>query len=223
MKPQEIFSFKEGQFMFLEIPGVTRADGSALKNAYSIGTTSHFLQETGEIGFIVKKASIDGVSDFLTQRIQVGDRVHMKGPLGHFFDKHQSQNYLMISIGSGVTPIVSLYEHLVHESKEYNKIANIFGERYIDEVLPSVRKLFTDEQKTKDSIRHYCCLSREEQPPKGRHTWYVQTQLENALQFLENPNDLHVFLCGKPAMCDEVEQILETHGINKTQCTVEKY
>ena len=70
-RPEQKFTFLEGQFMMLEILGHTRLDGKALKNSYSIATTSHMLQEQGEIGFVVKKASDDGVSDFLTTKTKI--------------------------------------------------------------------------------------------------------------------------------------------------------
>lgn len=219
-RPTSLFEFQEWQFMFIEIPGRTRANWKALKNAYSIATTNAFLQKNGEIWFIVKKASEDGVSHFLTQQIQVGYEVMMMGPLGHFVDHKKAENYLMISIWSWVTPIYALYEHLVNEWQEYWKIANIFGERYWDDVLPSIRNLFQSE---KSNISHYLCLSREKNLPENWYKGYVQTQLDKALQFLDDLNNTHVFLCGKPVMCDEVQNILQEKWFTKEQFTIEKY
>ncbi len=223
-KPSQKFEFREGQFMFLEIPWRLKKNGKVLKNAYSIATTNQFLQQKGEIGFIVKKASDDGVSHFLTQEVAIGYEIMMTGPLGHFVDHHKAKNYLMISIWSGVTPIFSLYDHLINEGQEFGKIANLFGERYADDVLWSIEELF--HHKT-EHIQNYLCLSREEEKngscPSGRHTWYVQTQLESALKFLWDANDIHVFLCGKPAMCDDVQTELLAKWFTKEQLTIEKY
>jgi NAD(P)H-flavin reductase len=51
---------------------------------------------------------------------------------------------------------------------------------------------------------------------------YVQDVLDDALQFLET-QDITVFICGLPAMCDDVAQILQHKGIEKQRLIIEKY
>lgn len=74
---EESFTFSEGQFMMLE----TSIGSVVKKKPYSIATTHRMLQEEKLIGFIVKKVSEEGMSDFLTQKIQLGDTITMKGAL----------------------------------------------------------------------------------------------------------------------------------------------
>jgi len=42
------------------------------------------------------------------------------------------------------------------------------------------------------------------------------------LVFLDT-QDMTVFVCGLPAMCDEVAQILQDKGIDKSRLIIEKY
>lgn len=91
----------------------------------------------------------------------------MKGPLGHFVDPRNRFSYegvprfLCISIGSGLTPIYSLYRAWLHED-EPMYIANIFGERHRDQVLPSVHASFQPQiSHETHHIRHRCCLSKQ--------------------------------------------------------------
>ena len=219
-RPQEKFTFQEWQFMFIEIPNQVRENWKSLKNAYSIWTTSKQLAETWEIGFIVKKASEDGVSNYLTQQVQVWDEIVLKGPLWHFVDKKLSKIYLFISIGSWVTPIYSLYDHLLHESKQYDQIINLFGERYTSEILPSILTLFQDHN---PKITNFFCLSKEENLPQWWSKWYVQASLDKALDLLVSSDDAHAFICGKPQMCDEVSEKLLSVWFTKSQMTIEKY
>jgi NAD(P)H-flavin reductase len=51
---------------------------------------------------------------------------------------------------------------------------------------------------------------------------YVQDGLDSALEFL-NTQDIIVFICGLPAMCDDVAQILQDKGIEKQRLIIEKY
>jgi ferredoxin-NADP reductase len=74
-----------------------------------------------------------------------------------------SDKYLLISIGSGVTPIVSLYKHLA-KSKPSAQIVNIYGERHAQDILPSIQELFIDNA----SMHNILYLSQEESLPAQR-------------------------------------------------------
>lgn len=218
--PIEKFEFKEWQFMFITIPNRTRENGKALKNAYSIWTTNKLLQETWEIWFIVKKASEDWVSHYLTKEVKLWDEVEMSGPLWHFFDKKLASRYFFITIWSWVTPVYAIFEKLLRETGDYSRIINIFGERYKEDVLPSIYELFQDHN---ERITNYCCFSREEKLPQWWSSWYVQDYLEQGLAKVTNPHDTHFFICGKPVMCNEISAILIDKGFTKEQMTIEKY
>ena len=49
-----------------------------IKKPYSIASTSRQMQESKQISFVVKKASEDGMSHYLTQTIQPGDQITLK-------------------------------------------------------------------------------------------------------------------------------------------------
>jgi len=68
--------FCEGQFVMIE----REINGKLVKKPYSIATTNQQLQETKQLGVIVKKTSNDGMSDRLTQKIEIGNQVVLKGP-----------------------------------------------------------------------------------------------------------------------------------------------
>jgi len=52
-----------------------------IKKPYSIASTSLQMQESKQISFVVKKASEDGMSHYLTQDITSGDQITVKGPV----------------------------------------------------------------------------------------------------------------------------------------------
>ena len=160
------------------------------------------MHEHGILGTIVKKSSDEGMSAFLTQGIAVGDTVSLTGPLGHFVDPGDSDHYLMISVGSGLTPIYAHFSHLVFEQQQFGKIAHIYGERYASHLLPDVRQALAHHD---PRVRHWCFLSQESSDllPHGRSAGYVQDGLDEALAFL-GTTDITVFVCGIPAMVDEV-------------------
>lgn len=110
-------------------------------------------------------------------------------------------------------------------------IANIFGERYADQVLPSVYDHFhSSVSHPTHQVHHRCCLSRQEKLPSTwshRYKGYVQKHIPAAVDFLrshEEGGPIHAFICGKPSMCDEVSALLqEDYAISPSHCTIEKY
>ena len=107
-KTEQPISFLEGQFMMIHC---TKTDGTIKKKPYSIATPA-FLSEGSRIGFLVKQESVEGCSEYLTQSIQEGDSVELRGPVGHFIDSKRYKNYLFVSTGSGLAPCLSLLQGL---------------------------------------------------------------------------------------------------------------
>jgi len=210
--------FQEGQFMFLERLWFTYPDGKLMKNAYSIGTTNSLLQDKGIIGTIVKKSSEGGMSDYLTQHIKIGERIKITLPLGHFIDKKISHNYVFISIGSGITPVYAIYNQLI-ETGNFNYIINIFGDRYKENILSIVQQNYKSDDYR---IKHLLYLSQEKDLPLSRKKGYVQDGLDVVFETF-NWQEFQIFLCGKPAMVDDVVAILLDKGVQKHYIHFEKY
>lgn len=217
-KPEQSFSFQEGQFIFLERIWFAYPDGKAMKNAYSIGTTNKLLQEKWIIGTIVKKSTEWGMSEYLTKKIAIGDTINMTGPLGHFIDNKISHNYVFMSIGSGITPVFALYNKLLEE-KKFDRIVNVFGERYKENLLSSVVDAYNNNSET---IQQFLYLSQEKDLPDWRESWYIQQALDIIFDIFAKEK-FQVFLCGKPVMVDDVVAILTDRWVEKDYIHFEKY
>lgn len=214
-QPEHTFSFTEGQFCMIE----AEINGKVIKKPYSIATTNQMLQEEKCIWFVVKKASENGMSDFLTQSITLGDQVTLKWALGHYIDPKVHENYLFISIWSGLSPNFWIFQHLVSESGAYNRIVNILGERTAQELVPYIQDRFT--QHGSDRITNFFCLSQELVIHSEYTQWYVQTKLADAVALLGTATTC--FVCGSPAIVTDVIYQLTTLGIAREDIIVEKY
>lgn len=128
-----------------------------LKKPYSIATTNQELQEDGTIWFVVKKVREGYMSEYLTAGINVGDTLHLQWPVWHMTDTGAYDNYLFISVGSGLSPMIGLYESIVAK-QQFTKVAMLYWERYADHVLASTRELFAKEI---DNTKKIMFLSRE--------------------------------------------------------------
>ena len=198
--PLDIFSFHAGQFAFIEIPGQKDIDNKALKKAYSIGSTNAQLQTDRTFTTIVKKTRDGGMSDYLTQKLHIGETVTCTAPLGHLAKESRHQTYLLISTGSGITPIYSIYQTLV-ASGQYDKIAHIYGERHQDFLIDSI----SSSRQDSEHIKHFLYLSQDQK--NGRQKGHIQASIDKALQFLDTKN-IQVYSCGKPSMVEDIAKIL---------------
>ena len=209
-------SFQEGQFMLLG----AEIDGKLVKRSYSISSTNQILQEKNIICFGIKRTS-DGVfSTWAMQVAKIWDTITMTWPLGKFVDQGQSGNYLFLSVGSGLYPCLSLYDQLLQTDK-YHKIVNLFGEKQKEHIPDSVISSFTI---TNDRIYNQICLSRimHDQQPHLYRSGRIQGALDDALAFLWT-HDISVFLCGRPDMCKEMQEVLLDKWIAKERIMIEKY
>lgn len=206
--------FLAGQFMLL----TATINGAVIKRSYSIATTPALLQEKWLIGFSIKLVE-DGVfSTRATQVANIGDKLTMTWGLGRMIDDASNDTYLLICAGSGLSPIYSIYHDLMLQERNI-RIANIFGERYYADVLADVYRDWVSE--VGEWVYSQCYLSQDE------HIWYTQGRVQagivSALEWLETSN-IKVFLCGWPAMVDDVRDILtQQHWLDPSQIHFEKY
>jgi len=236
----ETFEFQEGQFVMIEV----EINGEIIKRPYSIATTNQCMQDNRHLWIVVKKTSDHGMSHYLTQAIQIGDTVGIKGPVGHYTDSKTHPNYLLISTWSGLSPNVGIFTHLIHESWKFEQIINLFGEKTYADIVPEIEAIFTGHNK--DKVTNIFHLSREDEsffnkqnilsPDKGKGSplgvgvwkpwitylpWRILSSVTQAIQHLWT--ETSCFVCGQPDMVEEVRGILEKLGVDREDITFEKY
>ena len=214
----EAFSFQEWQFVMLE----HEFDGKLVKRAYSIASTQREAREQWEIHFYVKKTEQPLFSHYLVTDIQIGDTLTMTWPLGHFIDNGSHSNYLFVSVWSWLWPILALKKKIIQQEQSYNKVFHLFGERYHHHTIQQCDELFLDCTNYSNVASHLY-LSREKDHSRPNHyrAGYVQDSIHHAINFLGI--DCKVFLCGLPAMVDDVRKQLIDAWIPKEHILFEKY
>jgi glycine betaine catabolism B len=107
-EPLKLFSYLPGQFMTLNLT----INGKIVRRSYTISSTPsrpHLISVT-----VKRVAAVDGqvpglVSNWLHDQLHVGDRITVSGPFGDFTcAKHPAPRLLLISGGSGITPMLSM-------------------------------------------------------------------------------------------------------------------
>ena len=96
------FHFMPGQFLTWELP----IDGEIVHRCYTAASSP---TRPYSLSITVKRVAGGPASNWLHDRLKVGDSLTAVGPLGDFtFLKHPAPKYLFLSGGSGITPLMSM-------------------------------------------------------------------------------------------------------------------
>lgn len=101
-------NYQSGQFVEL----VLDINGQSYQRYYSLSP----MTAKGTFSITVKKKTDGVVSCYLTEQLQVGQRVKLNLPQGNFVYKQQ-QKLLFICAGSGITPCYSIISDLLAQNK----------------------------------------------------------------------------------------------------------
>lgn len=118
------FSFRPGQFVMLELPGIDEAP-------FSISSSPSIH---GEIELCIRK--VGNLTNFLP-RVKRGTHVGIRGPFGKGFpmEEMHEQNVLLIAGGLGLVPLRAPIAYVVENRSHFKEINLIYGTKTIDQLL----------------------------------------------------------------------------------------
>ena len=97
----EQFSYRPGQFLTLRLP----LEGRYVPRCYSM-SSAPVLDDALRV--TVKRVDKGRGSNWVCDRVQVGDSIELMPPSGLFSPRNLSQNFLLLAGGSGITPVFSI-------------------------------------------------------------------------------------------------------------------
>jgi len=86
---------------------LTASDGYSAVRSYSIASAA---SSVGRIEITVERLEDGEVSPYLTQQVEVGDRLELRGPLGGWFvwRPEQREPIQLVAGGSGIVPLMAM-------------------------------------------------------------------------------------------------------------------
>ncbi|MDI9913967.1 benzoate 1,2-dioxygenase electron transfer component BenC [Rhodococcus sp. IEGM 1379] len=197
--------FLPGQYVNILVPGTE----STRSYSFSTGPTVE------NASFLVKITPGGLMSDYLSERAQVGDTLQLTGPMGSFFLRTQQRPALLLAGGTGLAPLLSILEKMRAERSEL-PVHLVYGVSSDDDLveLDTLRKYAeTLPQFTFD----YCVSDQGSSAPnKGYVTGLIEPK------HLDNGN-VDVYLCGPPPMVEAVRQHFKDVSITPTNFYFEKF
>ena len=206
--PPQLFAYQPGQFVTLKL----EIDGQPVQRAYSISSSPsrpHTLDIT------VKRVPPPAdspevppglVSNWLHDRLVVGDEIRLSGgPMGHFTcATHSAPKLLMISAGSGITPMLSMARWFYDTAQERDVVFFHSARSPRDIVALKELELMAAHQ---PHFRLAITVTRSElpQPWPGYSGRLTDTML---LNIAPDFGDRAIYVCGPERFMKGVKELL---------------
>lgn len=189
--------FEAGQYINIFV----KVDGCDTSRPYSIATAP---SERGYYDIIVARIFEGFVSDYLIDKLQVGQQVISTGPMGTFRYQpiHHKDHQVMIAGGSGITPMQSMTLETLYQGLD-RKITLFYGVRKLESAIN--HDLFKKLEKDHPNFTYVPVLSEEEN--SNYEHGFINSEIIK--KYVPKTEEATYFLCGPEAMntfC--VEQLL---------------
>jgi CDP-4-dehydro-6-deoxyglucose reductase/3-phenylpropionate/trans-cinnamate dioxygenase ferredoxin reductase subunit len=205
------FPYRAGQALLVASHGRTPL------RPYSIASAPEDAERDGHLELLVGVDPRGAAGPHLV--LEPGLQVDVDGPLGRFtFPEHpQERRFLFIAGGTGIAPLRAMMRHALnapHQEIGLFYSARTKGEfAYEDEWRELARQGRIEFRQT---------VTREATSPEdwgGTHGRIGQADLA---PFVHDPATL-CFICGPPALVDEMPKILEGLGVPRSRIKIEEW
>lgn len=200
------FQYDSGQFVLLH----HEVEGKPFRLPYSIACPA----QPGTIELCVRGMEEGPLAGFPCG-LEVGTQAAFEGPFGLFVPRHPERDALFVAHGTGIGPIRSIVQDLLRRNAEA-RLTLLVGARDEDSIL--YRDEWEQVQRSTPRFRFLPTLSQPSPSWSGRRG-YVQQHLP---EFFAQ-RDLAVYICGSPAMVDDVRSQFTAAGFDGHQLIYERY
>ena len=203
------FRYRQGQYLTLE----SEIDGEAVRRSYSICSGIN----DPEMQIAIKRVEGGVFSNHANEDMRAGDTVNVMPPQGSFYtelDPKREGDYLFISSGSGITPVVSNIKSILEEEPN-SKVTLLFGNQRSSSIM--FRETFSFLKNKYMTRFHWVnILSREDQGAdvlNGRLNNRKGAELNKQLISLGSYDEY--FICGPESMISEVSRGLRALNVDE--------
>jgi hypothetical protein len=214
-------NYMPGQHLPIDVD----VDGKKIGRRYTLSSSPSRL---GRYAISVKRMSGGRVSNALLDNLQVGDVLEAENPDGEFHLKpHHTQRLLLLSAGSGITPMLSMVRYLA----DHNQLDDVvfYHQCRTEKDIPCRAELEQLKREHPGLVVKFCLT----QPAidwfglKGRLSLSHIKQIKDAEQ-------RQVFVCGPDGFMQKAKSLLlkkglpedsyhqEAFGVSPVKATVEK-
>lgn len=215
---KEKFKFIQGQFLTLR----AQIDGEDVRRSYSICSGVN----DGHLRVGIKRVKGGKFSNYANDHFKPGTSVEVMPPQGSFYTEvkpGQKKNYMCISAGSGITPMISIIKTVL-DTEEESRVTLIYGNRRSNSVM------FKDElnfikNRYLNRFQWINIMNYEDQGAD-----LLNGRIDNAKGYaLQKAGLINIkevdeaFICGPEAMMSEVSRGFRIEGLREDQIHYELF
>lgn len=212
LRPNAHFTaFRPGAYVTLRL----RIDGKAVERSYSISSAP---SRDGLFSITVKRVEGGLVSNWLADHVRPGHILALSAPAGQFLlPATLPSKLLMLSAGSGITPVMSMLRQLVAERAPVEVTFVHFARSPRDIIFRDELMRIASEA---PHVRLVFCVEQTDDSWQGAEGRFSQRLLEEVAPDFRS---LDTFLCGPSAFMQAVVQTLESQGADLAKLRYERF
>lgn len=200
---------------------LTAEDGYQAQRSYSIASPP----EDKLLMLTVERIEDGEVSPYLTEGLQVGDQIELRGPIGGYFvwkandEKNDDSPLFLVAGGSGIVPLMAMIRHRdVAGSKVPTKL--LYSSRTFEDVIyrEELDRLAAEDPSLQ--VTHTLTRRQPENWTGFRRRIDGAMLAETAWQAAEKP---HAFSCGPTALVETVATYLQELGYEPERNKTERF
>ena len=192
------FSFRPGQFVMLELPGIGQAPFSISSSPVRHGDLELCIRAVGNF------------TNFL-DRVERGTKVGVSGPFGTHFplEKMQGNDLLLIGGGLGIVPLRSPLLSVLENRSRYGRVDIMYGAKSPAELLFT----YQYEEWQRFDINLGITVDRADKKWQGRTGLITELLKERINQTVSLRENTYAIVCGPPVMFHFVCKMLTEAGL----------
>lgn len=219
----ETFNYDPGQHLIIKF----NIDGKEVRRSYSLNSCPY---ENVPLEVTVKRVKNGLVSNFVNEKLKVGDELEIMIPQGRFYakiEKEAYKTYFLFAAGSGITPIISILKSVLVASP-YSAVNLFYGNTNQDTII--FKNELDDLQNQYPERLNVVHLLSNPKIWTSWEQWKGKTGRidPNAVEefITENPpiaQSTEYYICGPGAMNVSVRKTLMELGIPKELIHIEQF
>lgn len=206
------YQFNAGQYLTLR----THINGQELRRSYSICAAPY----QNELTVAVKKVSGGLFSTFANEQLKTGDTLDVMTPIGNFTlsgdivntnstAPETAKQYVFFASGSGITPIISLVKHILHEQPNAQVLLFYGNKNFESIIFREEIEALKNKYLQRLSVQHI--LSRESLGSPLFKGHLDEDKCRQYAQIFFNVAEIDgFFICGPETMIERVSQALQS-------------
>ena len=212
LKPNARFgTYRPGAYVTVHLV----VDGRAVERAYSLSSPPG---DDGLVSITVKRVPGGIASNHLADTLSKGDVWELSAPAGQFvLGGEPKAPVLMVSAGSGITPVMSMLRHLVRRGSDAEITFLHFARTPKDVIFG--RELAAIAERAA-GVKVVLCVEEADESWTGHRGRFTRTLLEAVLPDFVNAD---TYLCGPSGFMRAVMQTFESAGADLSKLRYERF